>query len=57
VRNAYRPAQSVERTTLAGMAGVAVDMFTTVFVGSSQTQWVGRAMVTPRGYALPAKEE
>jgi precorrin-3B C17-methyltransferase len=52
VRNAYRPGQSVEFTDLARMAEVAVDMFTTVIVGNSQTQRVGHAIVTPRGYAL-----
>lgn len=56
VRNAYRPDQSVERTTLARMAEAAVDMFTTVIVGSSQTIQCGTAMVTPRGYALQAGE-
>jgi precorrin-3B C17-methyltransferase len=54
VRNAYRPGQSVERTTVAHMGEAAVDMFTTVIVGSSQTVRLGSAIVTPRGYALPA---
>jgi len=53
VRNAYRPGQSVERTTLACMTEVVVDMFTTVIVGSSRTLRLGRNIVTPRGYALP----
>jgi precorrin-3B C17-methyltransferase len=56
VRNAYRPGQSVERTTVAHMAEVVVDMFTTVIVGNSQTRQFGNAIVTPRGYALPAEE-
>jgi precorrin-3B C17-methyltransferase len=56
VRNAYRPGQSVARTTVAHMAEVAVDMFTTVIVGSSQTQLLGQAVVTPRGYALAPGE-
>jgi len=34
-----------------------VDMFTTVIVGNSQTQRLGRFMVTPRGYTLVAQEE
>jgi precorrin-3B C17-methyltransferase len=55
VRNAYRPGQSVERTTLASMSDTVVDMFTTVIVGNSQTRRVGSALVTPRGYALPAE--
>jgi precorrin-3B C17-methyltransferase len=56
VRNAYRPGQSVERTTVAHMAEAAVDMFTTVIVGSSQTMQRGNSMITPRGYTLPARE-
>jgi len=51
VRNAFRPGQEVRVTTLAGMAEAAVDMFTTVIVGSSQTRQLGGSVVTPRGYA------
>src|SRR5438045_3418346 len=51
VRNAYRPGQSVEVTTVARMAEAHVDMFTTVIAGSSQTRRLGPALVTPRGYA------
>jgi precorrin-3B C17-methyltransferase len=54
VRHAYRPGQAIERTTIACMAEAAVDMFTTVIVGNSQTRWIGEAMVTPRGYPLTA---
>ena len=56
VRNAYRPGESVERTTVAHMAEAVVDMFTTVIVGSSRTVRLGGAIVTPRGYALPTGE-
>src|SRR5207244_7642123 len=35
VRNAFRPGQSVEVTTVGDMGEAAVDMFTTVIVGSS----------------------
>jgi precorrin-3B C17-methyltransferase len=56
VRNAYRPGQSVERTTVAHMAEAAVDMFTTVIVGNSQTLHLGSALITPRGYAAQARE-
>lgn len=52
VRNAYRPGQSVELTTVARMGEATVDMFTTVIVGSSRTQRLGQVIVTPRGYAL-----
>jgi precorrin-3B C17-methyltransferase len=57
VRNAYRPDQAVERTTVARMAEATVDMFTTVIVGNSQTLQIGSALVTPRGYTVPAREE
>jgi precorrin-3B C17-methyltransferase len=50
VRNAYRQGQSIDRTTVAHMANAAVDMFTTVIVGNSQTMQLGSAIVTPRGY-------
>jgi len=56
VRNAYRPDQLVERTTVAHMAEAVVDMFTTVIVGNSQTRQFGSVLVTPRGYRLPAEE-
>ncbi len=51
VRNAFRPGQAVAVTTVADMAEAAVDMFTTVIVGSSQTRRLGSVVVTPRGYA------
>jgi len=52
VRNAYRPGQVVEVTSVRDMAGVAVDMFTTVIVGNSRTRRFGPVVVTPRGYAV-----
>jgi precorrin-3B C17-methyltransferase len=52
VRNAYRPDQSVEVTTVAGMAAASVDMLTTVIVGNSQTRRLQSGMLTPRGYAV-----
>jgi precorrin-3B C17-methyltransferase len=52
VRNAFRPGQAVEVTTLGHMPHVAVDMFTTVIVGNSQTRRFGNTVVTPRGYAV-----
>ncbi len=36
--------------TLAQLREAQVDMFTTVFVGNSQTQVIGGRLVTPRGY-------
>lgn len=50
VRQAYRPGQSVEITTLGRLAESAVDMFTTVIIGNSQTRRFGDNLVTPRGY-------
>jgi precorrin-3B C17-methyltransferase len=52
VRNAYRPGQAVELTDVAHMTEVAVDMFTTVIIGNSQTERRGSKIVTPRGYGL-----
>jgi precorrin-3B C17-methyltransferase len=52
VRNAYRPGQSVEVTTLGRMTDSPVDMLTTVIVGNSRTRLLGHRLVTPRGYRL-----
>lgn len=49
VRQAYRPGQSVEITTLGRMTEAAADMFATVIVGSSQTRRFGDKLVTPLG--------
>ncbi|MDR1532760.1 MAG: precorrin-3B C(17)-methyltransferase [Clostridiales bacterium] len=51
-RNIGRDGERAEITTLGELGGIAVDMFTTVFVGNSQTKIVNGKMVTPRGYAL-----
>lgn len=50
VRDVTRPREQVVLTTLAKVDPAAVDMLTTVVVGSSQTRIVGGRMVTPRGY-------
>jgi precorrin-3B C17-methyltransferase len=50
VRNAYRPEQKVELTTVAGMTECQVDMFTTIIVGNSSTRRFRKTLVTPRGY-------
>ncbi|HEV2373419.1 MAG TPA: precorrin-3B C(17)-methyltransferase [Streptosporangiaceae bacterium] len=50
VRDAQRPNQQVQLTTLAALDPVTVDMHTLVIVGSSATQVVAGRMVTPRGY-------
>ena len=36
--------------TLEQLQDAQVDMFTTVFVGNSQTKRIGDRLVTPRGY-------
>lgn len=56
VRNIGRDCQESRITCLGDLAeDESVDMFTTVFIGSSQTREIGGRMVTPRGYGQ--KEE
>jgi precorrin-3B C17-methyltransferase len=50
VRNIGRDGESSSILTLCQLCDTAVDMFTTVFIGSSTTRIVGGKMVTPRGY-------
>ncbi len=50
VKNIGRDNMETVVTTLAKLADADVDMFTTVFVGSSQTKIQGNRLVTPRGY-------
>jgi precorrin-3B C17-methyltransferase len=57
VRNAYRPGQAVEVTTVGRMGEAAVDMFTTVIVGSSHTRRFGNVVVTPRGYEVRGRRD
>lgn len=38
--------------TLEELQDVEADMFTTVFIGNSQTEVIDGHMVTPRGYKL-----
>lgn len=52
VRNAYRPEQTVIRTTLEHALEYEVDMFTTVIIGNSQTSLRHNLMITPRGYTI-----
>lgn len=49
-RNIGRAGEETRLTTLAALKETEVDMFTTVFVGNSQTRVIGGHMVTPRGY-------
>ena len=45
-----RDGETAQVMTLKELRDTEVDMFTTVFIGSSTTQKIGRWMVTPRGY-------
>lgn len=50
VRNIGREGQEMKILTLGELRDEELDMFTTVFVGSSKTRRIGGRMVTPRGY-------
>lgn len=50
VRNIGRDEEEGQLLTLAELRNKAVDMFTTVYIGNSQTRRIGDRMVTPRGY-------
>ena len=50
VRNIGRIGQSSGLTTLGELGALELDMFTTVFIGTSTTKIVDGRMVTPRGY-------
>lgn len=50
VQRIGREGQNYKILSLAELRDEEVDMFTTVFVGNSQTKSVGMRMVTPRGY-------
>ena len=50
VRNIGREGETSVVTTLGELKDIAVDMFTTVFIGNSSTKNINNKMVTPRGY-------
>lgn len=50
VSNIGRDGESMRVMSLEELRETKVDMFTTVFVGNSQTKEIGGKMVTPRGY-------
>lgn len=50
VRNIGRDGESYELMSLKELADYRADMFTTVFIGNSQTRNLSGKMVTPRGY-------
>lgn len=51
VRSIGREGQSVSMMTLSELKDAQADMFSTVFIGNSQTRSIGGRMVTPRGYS------
>ena len=55
VRNIGREGQEMKILTLGELRNEELDMFTTVFVGSSKTRNAGGRMVTPRGYETKEK--
>ena len=50
VENIGREGERAVVTTLKDLRNTSVNMFTTVFVGNSQTKNINGKMVTPRGY-------
>ncbi len=50
VRNIGRDGEEARVLTLGQLRDTPVDMFTTVFIGNSQTMEIDGRMVTPRGY-------
>lgn len=50
VKNIARADEHMKVLTLEQLRDTEADMFTTVFVGNSQTKVLGGKMVTPRGY-------
>ena len=52
VRNIGREGESATVLTLKELRDTQVDMFTTVFIGNSQTKNLSGHMVTPRGYHI-----
>lgn len=50
VKNIGREGEESGVTTLSALREKSVDMFTTVFVGNSETRNISGKMVTPRGY-------
>ena len=52
VQNIGREGQNCRILPLSELSEVQVDMFTTVFIGNSQTKVIRGQMVTPRGYSI-----
>lgn len=54
VENIGREGEAARIYTLEELREAKVDMFTTVFIGNSQTKVAGGHMITPRGYRITA---
>lgn len=54
-RSVGRAGQESRVMSLRELREYQADMFTTVFIGNSQTQWIDGRMVTPRGYGRSAQ--
>lgn len=50
VKNIGRDGEEMDIMTLSELSSTEVDMFTTVFIGNSETIRIGNQMVTKRGY-------
>ena len=50
VRNIGREGQEIRILSLSELRDTPVDMFTTVYIGNSETKEIDGRMVTPRGY-------
>ena len=50
VKNIGRTGEESHIVTLAELQNIQADMFTTVFIGNSETKIINGKMVTPRGY-------
>ena len=51
-KNIGREGESIQVLTLGELRDTEVDMFSTVFIGNSQTKNIDGRMVTPRGYRI-----
>ncbi len=52
VRSIGRDGEEYHTCTLAELRDTEVDMFTTVFIGNSQSRIMGGRLITPRGYRI-----
>lgn len=50
VKNIGREGEAMQVMSLKELAEYPADMFTTVFIGNSQTKVIDGRMITPRGY-------